>query len=64
MEDPEDNTDVIKHPGEDSHLRLVPAAKRESLRPDSELKTLIEKMKGKEKRRRVRLSFDDDPDAA
>lgn len=64
MEELEDDTDVIKHPGEDSNVRLVSAAKRESLRPDSELKTLIEKMKGKEKRGRVRLSFDDDPDAA
>jgi hypothetical protein len=64
MEEPENDTDVIKHPGEDSHLRLVPTAKRESLRPDSDLKTLIEKMKGKEKRGRVRLSFDDDLDAA
>lgn len=64
MKEPEDDPDVIKHSNECSRLRLVPAAKRESLRPDSELKSLIEKMKGKGKRGQVRLSLDDDPDAA
>jgi len=45
-------------------LRLVDSVKRESLLPDPRLKTVIEEMKERQKSKRVRLTFDDGPEAA
>jgi hypothetical protein len=64
MKETEDDPDDTKQQSEGSRLRLVPTAGRERLRPEPKLKTLLDELKGVKKRGRVRLSFDDDPDAA
>lgn len=57
MKEPEDETNIIGHLSEGNGLRLVPVEKRESLLPNSSLKALIDEMKGKRKRKHVRLTF-------
>ncbi|HEY9403334.1 MAG TPA: hypothetical protein VIQ24_11760 [Pyrinomonadaceae bacterium] len=62
MKEPEDDLNIIKHPDKGNGLRLVHSEKRESLLPAPKLLTLIEEMKGKQKR--VRLTGDDGAQAA
>lgn len=64
MKETEDDMNIIEHLSEGTGLRLVPVEKRESLLPDPELKAIIEKMKGRQERKRVRLTLGDEPDAA
>jgi len=64
MKEPEDDADIIAHLNERKGLRLVPTEQRASLPPDPKLKALIEEVKGKQRRKRVRPTFDDGPDAA
>ncbi|MCA1567275.1 MAG: hypothetical protein LC803_16805 [Acidobacteria bacterium] len=60
MKDAEDSADDTDSTGQGNSLRLVHSEKRERLL----LKTLIKEMKGQEKRKRVKLSFDEGPDVA
>jgi hypothetical protein len=64
VKEPEDDTDRIESRAEPLGLRLVHSEKRERLLPDPKLKTLIEEMKGRMKRERVRVTIDDGPEAA
>ena len=62
MKELDHDPDKTARPNEGKRLRLVHSERRESLFLDLELKTLIEKIKGKQKR--VRLRGDEGPDAA
>ena len=64
MKEDEDDTDIIDSLTEASRLRLVYSAAKESLLPDPKHKALIEEMRGRQKKKRVRLRVDDGPDAA
>lgn len=62
MEEPEDDANIIEHLREGNSLRLVYPQKREGLLPDPELNTHADKMKDKQER--LKLRFDDGPEAA
>lgn len=59
MKEPDQSLDIIERPNEGKRLRLVHGENRQSLPPDTKLQTLFEEIKGKKRKKYVRLKFDD-----